>query len=565
MVILIFKKIMVIGILFLFIFTSITYNLGGKVTNIKQIRLPLSQEEYELAFWKFDEGSGNIAYDSSRSDFDGTIYGASWTNGHSNYALDFDGENDYVSIDDYAKNSLGINKTDDMILSLYFKSSQTDKGIMYSVSHGEYNPGIHIALNPNGTLQFRVWYLSCGFLVTSEGVYNDNEWHFVEIYYNGVSANPIIKIYVDNELDTTFEHYVCGFTANQFDKAKIGARSNDSKYFFDGLIDEIKIIKFPGGNQQNPPVIEGPDEGIPNQEYEFSFVTNDPEEDQIWLYVDWNDGNVEDWFGPYDSGEEVILTHSWEEGGSYDIKAKSMDIWDDGPPSYHEMRIGNQAPDKPIISGPHDGEIDEILQYTFITNDYEKNDIELYIDWDDGQVEDWIGPFESGEHVVINHSWNEKNIYEIKAKARDSLLEGGWTDPFEVIIGNEPPDITSITGPGQGKIGEELSFKFLATDPDGDNIWYWISWGDGGTLEDFGPYNSGTEIELSHTWNGQDDYIIEAWARDELGAIGEKGTLRITVPKNNPANFNLKIINWIFSRLTHSLFFVKEFLIQIAL
>jgi hypothetical protein len=48
-------------------------------------------------WWKFDEGSGTTAHDSE-GDNDGTIYGATWTTGQLDGALDFDGVNDYVSL-----------------------------------------------------------------------------------------------------------------------------------------------------------------------------------------------------------------------------------------------------------------------------------------------------------------------------------------------------------------------------------------------------------------------------------------------------------------------------------
>ena len=48
--------------------------------------------------WKFNEGGGTTAYDSSGNDNDGTIYGASWVDGKVGKALSFDGDNDYVEI-----------------------------------------------------------------------------------------------------------------------------------------------------------------------------------------------------------------------------------------------------------------------------------------------------------------------------------------------------------------------------------------------------------------------------------------------------------------------------------
>jgi len=51
--------------------------------------------------WKFDEGSGTIAYDSSGNNNHGTIYGATWVDGKFGKALQFDGVDDYVKIEPF--------------------------------------------------------------------------------------------------------------------------------------------------------------------------------------------------------------------------------------------------------------------------------------------------------------------------------------------------------------------------------------------------------------------------------------------------------------------------------
>ncbi|MFO8133757.1 MAG: hypothetical protein R6U10_07520 [Thermoplasmatota archaeon] len=47
----------------------------------------------------------------------------------------------------------------------------------------------------------------------------------------------------------------------------------------------------------------------------------------LYLYVDWGDGINSGWIGPYASGEEVILTHSWTSAGDYTIKARTIDVY----------------------------------------------------------------------------------------------------------------------------------------------------------------------------------------------------------------------------------------------
>ena len=51
-----------------------------------------------VAHWTFDEGSGDIAYDSSGNGNDGTIYGAEWDAGKYGPALLFNAQDNYVEV-----------------------------------------------------------------------------------------------------------------------------------------------------------------------------------------------------------------------------------------------------------------------------------------------------------------------------------------------------------------------------------------------------------------------------------------------------------------------------------
>jgi hypothetical protein len=51
-----------------------------------------------VGWWSFDEGSGNVAKDSSGYGNDGTIYGATYVDGKYRTALSFDGASNYVEV-----------------------------------------------------------------------------------------------------------------------------------------------------------------------------------------------------------------------------------------------------------------------------------------------------------------------------------------------------------------------------------------------------------------------------------------------------------------------------------
>ena len=60
--------------------------------------------------------------------------------------------------------------------------------------------------------------------------------------------------------------------------------------------------------------------------YKYSSSTTDPDDDQIYILFDWDDGNSSGWLGPYNSGEKVSVYHMWKEQGTYEIRVKAKDV-----------------------------------------------------------------------------------------------------------------------------------------------------------------------------------------------------------------------------------------------
>ena len=116
---------------------------------------------------------------------------------------------------------------------------------------------------------------------------------------------------------------------------------------------------------------------------------------------------------------------------------------------------------------------------------------------------------------------------------------------------NSPPNAPSITGETNGKAGTEYEYTFNATDPDGDDVKYFIDWGDNNT--EWTGYNpSGTEVKVKHTWGEKGDYTITSKAKDIYDAEGPEGTLEVTMPKNKAFNFNFPLLNWLFERFPNA-------------
>ncbi|KYK21810.1 hypothetical protein AYK24_08675 [Thermoplasmatales archaeon SG8-52-4] len=401
----------------------------NKITNIVNNTISNS---YVNAYWKFDECSGNITVDSSGHNFNGSIFGASWINGQSGCALNYNGYNNYVLLDSYSE-YLGFNKTDDLIFSLWFNS--TDDGLIYSsTASWGYNPELRIELLTDGRLLFKIFTLVCGISLYSINTYNDGQWHYAEFYFNGITANPTISLYVDNVFDSSISDWLCEISNDDFAKTKIGKHAYNSSNCFNGFIDEFKIVKYPMGNLQEPPSIYGPIKGQPTKQYNYSFITYDPESDDIWLFIDWNDSEVEDWIGPYKSGEEVVVGHIWKEENNYKVTARSKDIWHQSQKSQpYEVMIIDEPPNPPIITGPKIGVPGKIYNYTLVTTDPEGDNIFYEIKWGDN-ITDFIGPYKSGISAIAGHNWTNKGTYVMKTRARDSFGANSTWSKYNIKI-----------------------------------------------------------------------------------------------------------------------------------
>ena len=105
---------------------------------------------------------------------------------------------------------------------------------------------------------------------------------------------------------------------------------------------------------------------------------------------------------------------------------------------------------------------------------------------------------------------------------------------------------TSVSPMVVGYYGEPYDYTFIASDIDGDDVWYFIEWGDGDIEEWIGPYSSGQGITVSHTWDEEDTYTIRAKAKDIFDQESDWGTLEVSMPVNLPVQF--PFISWLIDR-----------------
>lgn len=191
-----------------------------------------------VGYWKFDEGSDNLANDNSGMGNHGTIYGASWTEGMVKKALSFDGVDDYVhvphssSLNDYSQG---------LTLMAWIKTDTTSKFKQMILAKGD-GTGYY---GTDYTLELHEDNLFFGVGAAEEWVVlgalpyalKPNEWYHVAGTWDGTSWT----IYVNGELKASGENYLgssLNFTTNPL---YIGQVGNWSWTFFNGVIDEPRI------------------------------------------------------------------------------------------------------------------------------------------------------------------------------------------------------------------------------------------------------------------------------------------------------------------------------------
>lgn len=163
----------------------------------------------------------------------------------------------------------------------------------------------------------------------------------------------------------------------------------------------------------------GPYEGAIDYPVSFSGSVEDGTPPYSWYWK----------FGDGATSTDQYPVHTYSNPGQYTV---SLTVTD------NEDRLGkvnttvtisqNYAPAKPTVSGTFKGDEDRRYTYTIATNDPDGDMVFFYVDWGDGENSGWIGPYNSGEQVRVNHIWDDDGSYLLKVKAKDPYdAESDWT------------------------------------------------------------------------------------------------------------------------------------------
>jgi hypothetical protein len=211
----------------------------------------------QVGYWKFDEGYGDTAHDSSPQGNDGDLAGSgttcptaasacpSWNPvGKINNTLQFDGNDDFID----AGSNTSLDNLDTITITAWIKPLSLGEGSygrIFQKSNTTLN-GRGFYLNPNNAVTYyHGWSTATSQYAKWDTASNSitlNQWQHVAVTYDKSSTDNDPKIYI-NGIEQTLTESQSPSGASGDDSAGtlyIGNRSTSDRTF-DGFIDELKI------------------------------------------------------------------------------------------------------------------------------------------------------------------------------------------------------------------------------------------------------------------------------------------------------------------------------------
>ncbi|MBN1861811.1 MAG: right-handed parallel beta-helix repeat-containing protein [Candidatus Thermoplasmatota archaeon] len=145
-----------------------------------------------------------------------------------------------------------------------------------------------------------------GSLLLEYSADNGNNWHLLASHQNNTG------FYIWNTtLVPNGDFYLISIsTLDEF--FNIGSDVSDSPF----SINNYPAVAFE---------INGPSQGGNGIPFNFSVVASEPPGEEIYYMWDWGDGNISDWYGPYDSSIPATVTYTWATDANYSMRVKAKD------------------------------------------------------------------------------------------------------------------------------------------------------------------------------------------------------------------------------------------------
>jgi len=94
----------------------------------------------------------------------------------------------------------------------------------------------------------------------------------------------------------------------------------------------------------------------------------------------------------------------------------------------------NNPPTKPILIGPVFPEVGENCEYKAVSWDLDGDELYYCFTWKPGYDTGWLGPYDPGETCTASHIWDEKGVYTLTVRAKDSQDAESEITKLKIIV-----------------------------------------------------------------------------------------------------------------------------------
>ena len=153
--------------------------------------------------------------------------------------------------------------------------------------------------------------------------------------------------------------------------------------------------------------------------------------------------------------------------------------------------------------------------------------------WDldnDGVYDDATG------EIVEDYHWDSSDVYWVSVKVTDSDGNEAFYDTIVDVQAQTPSKPSRISGSSSGKTGKQYTYTINSSNPNSDELYYLIEWGDG-EYSGVTPEDIVNKKPITHMWNSPENYEIKVKAIDAYAQQSEwSDPLRVSISKNKATN-----------------------------
>lgn len=499
---------------------TVTDDLGSSVTTTRSIGVRAASaapsDEYGQAvtadspqlFWRFDEGQGSTAHDTTRNVYDGTAAGATFgaasavtVGGH---ALTLDGDQ-YV-----ASNEMFDGPTTFSVES-WFKTTGTGQRI---IGFGNSNTGTStvtdrmVFVDESGRVAFGA-DATTKHTITSPNSYNDGQWHYV-VATLGAEG---MSLYVDGALqasstdavtDPYSGYWRVGSDSSWAGNGQFSGEIDETAVYAEVLSAERVAAHYAASVAHNAAPVADFESTCTGGACSFTSTASDPDGTVDNLSWDFGDGSS--------PANGASVSHEYAAGGTFQVTLTVTD--NRGVSTTVEKNVEVTLPNKAPVAAIDDPSIDGL---TVDVDGSSSAD-------EDGSIADYTWNFGddtpevSGDDATVSHTYAEGGTYTVTLTVTDNK---GATNAASVSVtvaapNKKPTAVIDEPATNQNSVQVDGS---NSTDVDGSIVSYSWSFGDGGTA-------TGATAEHSYTAGGT--YTVTLVVTDNEGAT-DSVTRQVTV------------------------------------